>query len=223
MENTIVAPLPSLKDYAFLSGLFNKIPLRKLIGEGNLKVPRTTAIFNMASATDCPSLKRGLCMAYVDGKHVCYARKAEYSYHPGVLPYRRRQEKLWLNTSAEDFAAQFLIINTMKKNKFTAIRFNESGDFHSQDCVTKTERIARILSKYGIKSYLYTSRMDLDFRKCEKLVVNGSGFLGRGVTNTFQIVKQINNIPKGFRACVGDCRICSRCMNKGMKTVIKKH
>ena len=56
----------------------NDIPLKSVLGsEGNLKIPSSTAIFNMGSATDCPSLKLGLCKAYFNGKHICYAKKAE--------------------------------------------------------------------------------------------------------------------------------------------------
>ena len=214
---------PSLKDFVMLTGLSKKVPLRKLLGSGNTKLPSTTAIFNFSSAKDCPSLKKGLCTAYVDGKHVCYAKKAEYSCYPNVLPFRRKQEKFWLKTSAEDFAAQFLAINITKRNPYKALRFSEAGDFHSQECIQKAEKIARILKKYGIKCYVYTSRCDLSYKNCEALIVNGSGFTTCGVTNMFKIAKKINEVPKGYGVCVGDCRICNRCMQKGMKTLIKVH
>jgi hypothetical protein len=62
------------------------IPLNKLISSGNTKLPSTTAIFKTTSAHDCPSIKKGLCAACKFGVK-CYAIKAEYAYHPGVLPY----------------------------------------------------------------------------------------------------------------------------------------
>ena len=39
------------------------IPLKKLLRSGNKKIPSSTAIFNMASAHNCPSKKLGLCKA----------------------------------------------------------------------------------------------------------------------------------------------------------------
>jgi hypothetical protein len=66
--------------------------LKKLIQAGNHKLPKSTAIFNMASATDCPSLKLGLCSAVDEnGKLFCYAKKSEAGYRPDVLPYRRKK------------------------------------------------------------------------------------------------------------------------------------
>jgi hypothetical protein len=64
-------------------------PLYWLLGdEGNRKIPKSTAIFNMSSALNCPSKKLGLCKAASQGAK-CYARKAEILY-PQVLPYRER-------------------------------------------------------------------------------------------------------------------------------------
>ena len=68
--------------------------LKNLIATGNKKLPTTTAIFNMGSATDCPSLKKGLCTAVTEKKVTCYALRPE-NFRPLVLPYRRRQEKYW--------------------------------------------------------------------------------------------------------------------------------
>ena len=220
MQKTQVS---SLRDYVLLTGLSKKVPLRKLLGSGNTKLPSSTAIFNFSSARDCPSLKLGLCMAYVDGKHVCYAKKAEYSCYPNCLPFRRKQEKFWLKTSAEDFASQFLAINVVKRIPYKCLRFSEAGDFHNQDGVEKAEKIARILKKYGIKCYVYASRCDLDYSHCTALIVNGSNFTAKGVTNIFQIAKKINKVPKGYGVCKGDCRLCNRCMIKGMKTMIEVH
>ena len=95
--------------------LFSKgIPLSDVLcSTGNHKIPKTTAIFNMGSAKDCPSAELGLCKAVVDGKSFCYAKKAEYLY-PAVLPYRRRQEEFWKAISAELFAVQFLLLIAYK-------------------------------------------------------------------------------------------------------------
>ena len=197
--------------------------LCSLVQAGNYKLPKTMAIFNMGSATDCPSKRLGLCQAIVDGKNVCYAKKSENSSRPSVLPYRRKQEKYWKDTSATDFVAEFVLMNTLKSKPFNALRLNESGDFWSQECVDKAEKIARMLKGFGVKVYCYTARSDLDFSKCRDLIVSGSGFKKKGISNIFTMVETKEDRPKGYGICVGDCKICKRCMIKGRKTVVLKH
>jgi hypothetical protein len=218
----------SVKRFKRLQGVIRlvtsteSLPLKKLLGsEGNIKIPSSTAIFNMASAKNCPSRKLGICKAAEQGAK-CYAMKAEALY-PQALPYRERQTKFWKSVSATEFVKQFLLINCGKKNSFTAVRFNESGDFHSQECVDKAEEIARILNLQGIKCYCYSSRHDLDFSKCKNLVVSGSNFTKKGVSNIFKIVKNIDEKPFGWAVCKGDCRICKLCLVRGQKVCIKKH
>lgn len=202
----------------------NETRLRDLLGdEGNLKIPRTTAIFNMSSATDCPSRKLGLCKAVVDGKHICYAIRSENSSRPYVLPYRRRQEAYWKSVTPEEFCVEFLALSVTKVKPFTALRFNEAGDFHGQECLDKAEKIARILKPYGITCYCYTSRSDLDFHRLEALKVSGSGFKKPGIVNVFEIVKSKEDKPKGYGLCPMDCRKCDRCLRAGLRTAIIKH
>ena len=198
------------------------IELKKLFANGNTKLPKTTAIFNMASATDCPSLKLGLCSAVIDGKIVCYALRPE-KFRPNVLPYRRKQEKVWKEISATDFVKQFLAVNSRKRKPFDAIRFNEAGDFHTQCCITKAEKIATLLKPYGIRCYAYTARKDLDFKCIDNLVVLGSGFMKDNITNEFRIVADVKDAPAGYKVCPMSCKQCTRCLTKGTKTVVKKH
>lgn len=196
--------------------------LKTLISTGNIKIPRDTAIFNLGSAHDCPSLKLGLCAAINHGVK-CYAIRSEDSHRPQVLPYRRRQEKFWKSIKASEFVKQFLAINATKRRKFTAIRFNEAGDFWGQKCVQKMENIARMLGEYGIVCYGYTSRSDLDYSKVKHAVISGSGFRKKGITNEFKIVNDISEKPKGYVACPMSCKTCNRCQKKGKLTVVKKH
>jgi hypothetical protein len=200
-----------------------KVRLGSLIGEGNLKIPSTTAIFNMTSAKDCPSLKLGLCKAFFNGKHICYAKKSENEMRKNVLPYRRRQEAYWREVTANEFVSEFILINSTKRNPFKYIRFNESGDFISQDCVDKAEKIANMLHRFGVKCYCYTSRSDLNFSKCRYLVVSGSNFKRSGISNIFKIIGNKKELTKGYKLCVGDCKVCNRCTLKNMKTCIVKH
>jgi len=216
-----------LKSFAkiFTSGKGKSfLELSALISTGNLKLPRSTAIFNMGPAKFCPSLALGLCKAFApDGRHVCYAMKAERGYTPDVLPYRIKQSKFWKSCTAEEFASQFLMINALKERPYTALRLNESGDFHKQECVQKADKIASILGRYGIKVYCYTHRSDLDFTKVRHLVVTGSNFQKEGVPNTFLMVENVKDKLKGYSVCPQDCRICNKCMIRGNKIVIKRH
>jgi len=197
-------------------------PLSLLIRNGNTKLPRTTAIFNMGSAHSCPSMTLGICSASLCGVK-CYAKKAEYSYHPNVRPFRDRQEKFWKGISGKDFVTQFLFMNALKRNPYSALRLNESGDFWSQACVDKAEYIASELKKYGVTVYCYTSRSDLSYEHCEHLIVNASNFEKNGITNIFKIIKKNETIPQGYGLCGGDCRICSKCQIKDQKTCVVAH
>jgi hypothetical protein len=202
-------------------------PLKSLVQAGNLKIPKTTAIFNMSSAQDCASLALGLCKACELNElkeliTVCYAMKAERQY-PAVIPYRQRQERVWLEITAEEFVTCFLRINAVKRNKFTKLRVNEAGDFHTQECVSKLDQIAKILSKYGVVTYCYTARDDLDFSKVKSLVVNGSSFMKDGIANEFRMIQEGDERPKGMAQCPADCRICDRCSIPGKSSYVYKH
>ena len=200
-------------------------PLAKLLSSGNTKIPRTTAIFNMSSAHECPSYRLGLCRAFTkDGRHVCYALKSETAMFPDVQPRRERQMKFWLTCTAEEFVWQFLLINALKELPWNALRFNEAGDFHMQACVDKAEKIAMMLARYGIKTYGYTCRSDLDFSKTNHLIISGSSFQKTGITNVFMMVEDVKTErPKGYGVCPMNCKICTRCLTRGLKTVVKQH
>ena len=202
---------------------YKEIPLAELISSGNKKLPVDTAIFNMGPAANCPSEALGLCQAVnATGKNICYAKKAERLY-PNVLPYRERQASFWEKTSALDFALQFILINAMKSRSFTALRVNESGDFYGQADVDKLDRIAKILASYGVCTYVYTARKDLDYMLVKTMIVNGSGFTAPGVTNDFKYIETREDLPKGYALCPGDCKICDRCQKYAKLTACIKH
>ena len=199
------------------------IPLKSLLGgEGNSKIPRNIAIFNITSAHDCPSMKLGLCKAQAQGAK-CYAIKSEYPFRPTVLPFRRRQAEYWNTVTASEFAKQFLLINFSRGTKFTALRMNVSGDFRSQKDIEKAEEIARILKLHGITVYTYSSRSDLNFSGCKNLVISGSNFTKRGVSNIFKIIQKKEDKPKGWLMCKGDCNICNRCQIRSQNICVLKH
>ena len=69
------------------------------MSRGNRKLPKSNLIFNLCAAADCPSRALGMCQLGADGCG-CYADTSERVY-PDVLPYRRRQEKVFGEASAE--------------------------------------------------------------------------------------------------------------------------
>jgi len=181
---------------------------------GNLKIGKDTVILNITSATDCESLKRGLCQV-PEGK--CYALRAEKQYPP-VLPYRRKQTRIWDSLTAEEIAEDVkAIAQRPHEVPIRYLRMQEAGDFRDQADVNKTSRLADLLR--GIVTvYTYTARRDLDYRNISSnLIVNGSGFM---VSNNCKVV---GKLEKGVPACRGikggGCYGCTLCKTKGGKVI----
>jgi hypothetical protein len=180
---------------------------------GNRKLGIDTLIFNMGSGTDCPSKALGFCK--VASK--CYAMKAERLY-PGCKPYRDRQRDYWLTRDAGQIWSTLVdILESRKyqgkplKDTVKYLRFNESGDFWSQECVRKLSQIALFLKQsYGIVTYGYTARQDLDFTGVQ-FVLRGSGHDNAPHGKTIVIAKNATRAPKGYNICPGDCKVCNLC------------
>ena len=172
-----------------------------------MKIGKDTLIFNMCSAHDCPSKKRGLCQL-PDTKY-CYAFGAEVRYKT-VLEYRRRQEQAWDNLSATEIADEIKGIIKRSRKTVTYCRWNESGDFRNVKDIIKLYSIAKQVP--SLKFYGYTARKDLLNRKTvtsklpSNVVINGSGFMWH---NEF---KACDTITSKY-LCKGDCRKCNLCKN----------
>ena len=191
---------------------------------GNKKIGKDTVIFNMGSATECSSKKAGLCD--ID----CYALKAEIQYK-NTLPARQHQEKYWLaNDSFTIAEAIQKAVSRNTKVKITHVRVNESGDFHTSECLDKLIEIAEMLPK--TKFYTYTHRSDLiddstHMRLPKNLVINTSDFNVKGLNQfkavdvgfyfqsyqkkVVEIVKSIKEKTGSNLVCRGDCSVCSLC------------
>lgn len=188
---------------------------------GNSKLPYSTAIFNMTSATDCPSDARGLCQVNTAGRKRCYALRTEKMFPKTCLVYKRKQAAFWAKTSGIDFIRY--LTHTKYFSKITALRFNESGDFRSQADVNMADNIAGFLFRcFTIKTYCCTARRDLDFSSVRNLIIMGSGFTAPGIAGEFRAVKTVADKPKGFGLCGGDCTTCRRCID-GKNTAVLLH
>ena len=182
------------------------------IKTGNSKIGTDTLIFNMGSARTCPSLERGLCEVPLGQ---CYARKAECQY-PSVEPYRDRQEVYWKWVTAEQFiSALDKVLHKTFDGKplhrsILYFRFNESGDFWTQECIAKLSKIAKWLVKaYQISTYGYTAREDLDFSKVLFLVKGSSNDSGNN--GSTRVIGDRSERIRGEAVCPGDCSKCDLC------------
>jgi hypothetical protein len=188
-------------------------PKRMILAYGNLKLPPTTAIFNITSATDCPA--KQFC------NHVahCYAMKTEIRW-PNPLKSRRKQTELFDLLSAEQLAKLFIMEIRDKKTRIDKFRFSESGDFRSQNDVDKMTEIAGILTRDNRIVYGYTARRDLDFHELKKTAtVNGNHFQA---TNFVRVVDSFSH--KDEIQCPANCNICDACATAKNKTIeIIKH
>jgi hypothetical protein len=211
------------------------VPTELIISIGNLKIGKDTIIFNMGSATHCPSKKLGMCQVCLsrhrDGKvksGVCYATKAERQYSGdkhSTVRKRMLQAKQWEQKPVEEIAGWMaLAIKKQKKPPIRFIRINESGDFGKQKDVDKISDLADLMAGDALV-YMYTARKDLDYSGVsDNLVIQGSGFM---IHNNFQFVpkEEFDKIPQLLKArntylCGGSCLECSYCKTRGNKVVL---
>ena len=183
---------------------------------GNKKLPKTTAIFNMGTAKDCPSKTLGLCQC----EGVCYARKSEICYK-FVIPFRERQRDAFISKSADKIADAIIKGGTIK-TPIKQFRFSEAGDFVDQKAVNKMTGVCKVLKENGIDSYGYTARKDLNLTGLQKVAtVQGSGFMA---TNNFKFIPKGSTTETCDKVCAGDCRICNLCWKgKGLVIGVPQH
>lgn len=180
------------------------------IKTGNSKLGEDTIIFNMGPAKYCPAKK--FCKVRED----CYALRDEKLYK-GVLEYRMRQCQYWVRNRGsviiQDFAALWeKYPEVMSKVRY--FRFNESGDFWSQHCVEKLNRLAVFLKvHYGLITYGYTARKDLKFGKHDHYLVKGSGY-DIGNNGQTMVINHIDELLPGWCLCPEDCTDCVLCKRK---------
>lgn len=186
-----------------------------LASVGNRKVGKDTLIMNITSAHDCASRKRGLCQV---PSGACYAWRDENLYK-AVLPYRRRQTRIWDALTAEEIADQVrVLVNRQRKIPIRYLRMQEAGDFRNKADIDKMSKIADLL-KGVVTVYTYTARRDLfPHPHSANLVINGSGFM---VDNNFKVINedQLEPGPKCRGIKGGGCYGCYLCKTKGHKTI----
>lgn len=191
---------------------FEKIAPIPHITFGNKKVPKTTAIGNTTSWFLCPGRLNQFCELH----EVCYDKCREVM---GSVCQSRLNHDLWWRMNDAKTIAQFYIYSIHAENmkredheKVNLFRFQEVGEFRSQDDLLKMVEVSNLLFEaLGINSYTYTHNRNLDFDiDRPHLTINGSGFM---VDNRFTVVP-----PSEYEryleehncfACPQKCEMCS--------------
>ena len=200
--------------------------LKPKVTFGNRKLPKTTMIMNITSATDCPARKLGMCQ--LDkcgiGSNKCYALKAE-KFRPATLVHRRKQQEWW-DQGIMDMLYSFKDFRRKMRRTVLAVRVGESGDLRDLRDYLNVYTLA--LDNPDLTWYLYTARKDITdrltpaIRNRDNLVINGSGWMA---DNAFIAVPKGAARPvakegvKKIAWCAGDCRKCTLCLKKGGTTI----
>jgi hypothetical protein len=181
-----------------------------LVSRGNSKLHTDTLIFNITSATNCPSKRLGLCQIPDN----CYALRPEKRWKE-TLPYRERQTKDWDSKSAFELASELAYeISRHFKPKIKYVRFSEAGDFRDQQDIEKLKQIAKLLP--SVIFYGYTARSDLNYNdRPNNLIINGSGFM---LDNSFTVIPKQDK-DKHPIVCSSDCENCMLCKEKEYKDI----
>lgn len=183
---------------------FNTMHPMPYIAFGNMKLPKTTAIYNTGCWFLCPGRLEGYCELHQE----CYAKKREVM--GSVINSRLNNYYFWKINDAETVAA-FIVYSIkaeqLKGNKINLLRFNEVGELENQEDLAKMIKISNIVYlKTGVKSYTYTHNRNLNYNiERPNLTICGSGFM---IDNCFTVVK-----PEDYKKYVQDHN-CIECPQK---------
>lgn len=131
--------------------------------------------------------------------------------------------KLW---DYEDLVEMLNIYISKAPIRVKYLRLNEAGDFPDQKSVDTWNRISIYLrEQYGIKTYCYTCRNDLDFSNVN-FAVNASRLDIEAKRHYLCIDKdKFEKLPSNVVKCCGDCNKCKLCYDSNYEGIIfvKKH
>ena len=173
---------------------------------GNKKLPRSTLIASTGTWYNCLGRKEGFCEIC----NFCYARSPEIMFKD-ILASRIKKELIFRAFSSEKIAND--IISQVKKGS-KAIRFNEVGEMrHNKDLKKMIEISNIVYTEKGLKSYVYTHNKALKFDvEHNNLTINGSNFYKKGINNTYLVLNNEKEAPKGSKRCICNCKGCNLCL-----------
>jgi len=176
----------------------------KLLKFGNMKIPTSTAIFDLPAVTTCPG-------STPECRKHCYARKAERCY-PSVLPFR---QKNFTVTRTQEFT-QEIQKELATKKKVDVVRIHSSGDFYNQRYYDKWVEITKMFP--GLTFYAYTKNTKLDISKRPKnfimllsddqQVYKDQWYKYNGVAT---VTPRKQQPDPNFTVCPGSCKSCTLC------------
>ena len=152
-----------------------------------------------------------MCLVISQGRR-CYPLEVEKA-HPEIASFRNQQERYWKKACKAQIVKDILTRAEKRATPGRYVRFNESGDFWSQECVDKLSYIATELYRQaGIITYGFSARHDLDF-SAAAFLLKGSGH-ELGNNGSCIVVSEKEKCPAGFVICPEDCTVCTLCMVK---------
>lgn len=206
---------------------------------GSRSYSTDTAIFNLDSASNCISQRLGLCVVCNSyGKNGCYAIRPEL-HRPKVRVYRERQAIQWKNQSIDNFVSGLQYLK--EKNDIKYFRFDESADFTCQADVNKMSEIAKRAKEFGVTTFGYTARKDLDFSNAQFTVWYsghivekssfGSTFVVKTVDQAHKMARKMGLKPNQYHICgsngtdkkCGKCKVCTKAKNRFFVVFFIKH
>lgn len=204
---------------------FNTMHPLPHIAFGNMKLPKTTAIYNIGCWFLCPGRLEGYCELHQE----CYAKKREVM--GSVINSRLNNYYFWKINDAEKiamFISYSIETEKLKGNNVNLLRFNEVGELEDQEDLDKMVKVSNIVyNNTGVRSYTYTHNRNLNYDvNRPNLTICGSGFM---IDNRFTVVKpedykeyvNNNNCVECPQNC-GDCgSICSKKLGVEIVEVLK--
>lgn len=194
---------------------------RLVYTRGNQKIGTDTLIFSIDTATDCIGNNNGLCNICNE----CYAKKSEQRFSTSYI-FKMNQRRQFILLDVYELIKLFSDVIERANTPINYIRWNEGGELRTIGDLRKINQIADYLGvKYGVQSYIYTSRRDIveQIRKTHLsyyLTINTS-FKNENGYNSFIAV---DKVPEIAIVCKGDCRYCKLCkQNLGICIYCKKH
>ena len=193
----------------------------KLIIDGNTKMGRDVAVFNLPPKKTCHPTK--WCLFGRDGLPMCYALRNNFLL-PNVLQSLQKRYKLSLT---ERFVSD--MIDEIRKSNYRFFRIHSSGDFYSENYVAKWIEIAKNCPHVLFRST--TRRRDLT-KSILKLHKLPNVIIRESLDDTTP--KPIMGLPftalshmpiaKGVFKCMNNCDKCGhRCWKRAVNMCFDEH
>lgn len=180
---------------------------------GNLKLPKSTAIFNL------PAVKT--CLNCADCSKFCYALSNQKRF-PSCNYSREKNLSI---SKDKNFVSKFN--NALKRSKAKTVRYHEAGDVYSAKYLLSLVKIAN--DNPQVYFYMYTKSTKLNYKNVPaNFRVIDSTNKAKNLKNKAAVLtkenfknakKTIQSQYRRFFLCQGDCKKCNYCFNPKTKKV----